>query len=104
MFRYFTFGRFVHYICLMLANLPMSGKFRWHFLKWGGVKFELEGKPNIYIGKDVRIDTLTPQNICIENHVHITAGTTILTHYYNPLNKTFNYGNVKIGGGYFYRN
>ena len=101
MFKYFSIRRLRRYVFLTLANLPMSGKFRWHFLKWGGVKFELEGKPNIYIGKDVRIDTLTPQNICIENHVHITAGTTILTHYYNPFNKTFNYGSVKIGGGSF---
>ena len=103
MLKYFSFKRLVRYASLSLANLPMSGNFRWHFLQWGGVKFEIDGKPSIYIGKDVRIDTLAPQNICIGNHVLITAGTTILTHYYNPSNRTFSYGNVKIGG-YFYRN
>ena len=98
MFKYFSFKRLTRYVFLSLANLPMSGNFRWHFLKWGGVKFEIDGKPSIYIGKGVRIDTLAPQNICIGNRVLITAGTTILTHYYNPDNRTFTYGNVKIGG------
>lgn len=46
-------------------------------------------------------DTLRPDNITIMNNVHITSGTKILTHYYNPVSKSFTYGNVRICEGVF---
>lgn len=33
MFKYFSIRRLRRYVFLALANFPMSGKFRWHFLK-----------------------------------------------------------------------
>lgn len=35
---------------------------------------------NCFIGRNVRFDTLYPEQITIGHHVHITAGVTILTH------------------------
>ena len=102
MLRFFNCKRIISYIFLSLANLPMPGRSRWWYLKMAGVKFDINNncKPNIFIGKNVLFDTLRPDNITIMNNVHITSGTKILTHYYNPVSKSFNYGNVRICEGF----
>lgn len=103
MLRFFNCKRIISYIFLSLANLPMPGRSRWWYLKMAGVKFDINNncKPNIFIGKNVLFDTLRPDNITIMNNVHIASGTKILTHYYNPVSKSFTYGNVRICEGVF---
>lgn len=66
------------------ANLPMLGCWRWRFLKWGGITIRQSNSyksPNIYIGSDVKFDSVFPEEIEIGNHVHITTGCLFLTHY-----------------------
>ena len=69
---------------MMVANLPMSGTFRWRFIKLAGVKFSTlatSEKRFVFIGKDVVFDTARPWLIEIGNNVHITTGSLLLTHY-----------------------
>ena len=47
---------------------------------------------DVYIGSGVRFDTLYPEGINISNHSLITAGTTILSRYYNPETRIFELG------------
>lgn len=44
----------------------------------GGV--DINDVKHTFIGNNVHFDTLYPEQITIRNHVHITAGVTILTH------------------------
>lgn len=62
----------------MVANLPMRGQWRIVLYKLGGVK--VLGSQH-FIGKGVKFDTVYPDQIKIHNHVHITAGVRLLTHY-----------------------
>ena len=74
----------ISYLWMMVANLPMSGTFRWRFIKLAGVKFSTlatSEKRFVFIGKDVVFDTARPWLIEIGNNVHITTGSLLLTHY-----------------------
>lgn len=62
--------------------------------KWGGVKI-LDPK-HTFIGTDVGWDTVHPEKIIIESGVRITARTSILTHFINPLNGDYTSGEVRI--------
>lgn len=41
------------------------------------------GKISLFIGSGVSFDTVYPEDIIIENRVHITSGCIFLTHYLN---------------------
>ena len=56
---------------------------------------------NCFIGQFVFFDDLYPRNIFIGNNTIITSGTKILTHFYNPENKSFEIGEVHIGDNCF---
>lgn len=60
----------------------------------GGVKI-LDPK-HTFIGTDVGWDTVHPEKIIIESGVRITARTSILTHFINPLNGDYTSGEVRI--------
>lgn len=77
-----------------LANLPMMPQHRAKCLKMGGVN--IKGRAMIYGG--VGVDTVAPDKIYIGNHVAITAGTKILTHYLDSTAKgnKFRIGEVHI--------
>lgn len=62
--------------------------------KWGGVKI-LDPK-HTFIGTDIGWDTVHPEKIIIESGVRITARTSILTHFINPLNGDYTSGEVRI--------
>ncbi len=81
-----------------LMQLPMDGKWRRHFAKWGGVDIKI-GKRRTFIGKSVQFDTMYPENIIIGNHVHITAGCKFLTHYLDTSAKGIEWlsGKIEIG-------
>lgn len=83
----------------------MSGKIRWRIIKLMGVRITpLNENISIFIGENVIFDTLYPEDISIENHVHITAGCVILTHYlHRSKNKNISWsrGKVKIEEGAF---
>lgn len=67
-----------------IARLPMPGHWRWRFVKLSGVTIcppPIYDKRFVYIGDNVTFDSAYPQDITIENGVHITVGTVILTHY-----------------------
>jgi acetyltransferase-like isoleucine patch superfamily enzyme len=49
-----------------------------------------------FIGSDISFDGIHPEYLIIGNHVHITSGTKILTHFYVPDKNQFYYGNVVI--------
>ncbi len=66
------------FLFFRLAKLPMRGRTRCKFVKWGGVIF---ADNESFIGNRVHFDSIYPENIHIGKHVHITAGVTILTHY-----------------------
>lgn len=67
--------------------------------KWGGVKI-LDPK-HTFIGTDVGWDTVHPEKIIIESGARITARTSILTHFINPLNGDYTSGEVHIKEGAF---
>ena len=67
-------------MCLGFASLPMLPQHRAKLLKLGGVN--IKGHAMIY--GDVKIDTVYPDAIFIEDGVRITTGTKILTHYLDP--------------------
>ena len=79
---------------LTIACLPMLPQHRAKCLKLGGVN--IKGHAVIYDG--VGIDTVAPNLIYIGNHVAITSGTKILTHYLDPNKKgrIFRLGEVHI--------
>ena len=62
----------------MVGYLPMPPRMRVRLTKWGGV--QLADLKHTFIGNHVHFDTLYPESIHIGNHVHITAGVSILTH------------------------
>ena len=103
--RKYTFTRIIHYFFLLLSRLPMSGNKRHYILRYAGLNFPTPTKNNlrikIYIGAGVHFDTFVPERITIGNHVFITSGTRILTHYYNPATQKFTFGNVTIGDNVF---
>lgn len=79
---------------LAIASLPMLPQWRAKCLKKGGVN--IKGRAVVYGG--VGIDTVAPDKIYIGNHVAITSGTKILTHFLDPDSKGnhFRYGEVHI--------
>lgn len=79
---------------LAMAGLPMFPQWRAKCLKLGGVN--IKGHALIYNG--VGIDTVAPDKLFIGNHVAITAGCRILTHYLDPNTKgnKFRIGEVHI--------
>ena len=66
------------HICFLLAKLPMNGRSRLRWYRWGGIDFRGD---KCFIGEGVLFDSMYPQNIHVGNHVHITAKVIILTHY-----------------------
>lgn len=71
------------FISFTLMQLPMSRRFRYFFAQKGGVKFVKDNNSAFrsYIGSGVSFDTVFPENIIIENKVHITNGCIFLSHY-----------------------
>jgi len=66
------------FVAFGLMNLPMSGRMRAALAKIGGVNFV--GKDH-FVGRGVCFDTMYPELITIGNHVHITGGCVLLSHY-----------------------
>lgn len=97
----YSFGRIRRYLFLQLAKLPIPGHRRHLVLRGAGIQFPPPSECNVFIGAGVRFDTLCPENITIGNHTLITAGTTVLTHYYDPFTHAFHPGRVVIGDRVF---
>lgn len=76
-------GRLKKLLFLHMAKLPMSGDFRWHFVKWGGVRFS-SPVSRVRIYENVCFDTVFPELISIGNGVAIAAGCKIITHFIDP--------------------
>lgn len=97
--------RIYRYFFLVISHLPMLPQWRWFFLNMGGVRFS-ERRPHVVIYKNVNIDTVHPELVEIGNHVTITEGTKILTHFLDPSKKgvSFRLGNVKICDNVFIGN
>lgn len=93
-------------IFLLLSNLPMPGHWRWKIVKLGGVIFPdiKKGKKRfIFIGENVTFDSGYPEDIIIHNHVHITTGCVLLTHYLDTKQSGINWvhGKITIEKGVF---
>ena len=93
-YRIYSPKRIWRKMWLGLACIPMLPQHRTRILKLGGVN--IKGKAVVYGG--VGIDTVAPDMIYIGNHVAITSGTKILTHYLDPNKKgrIFRLGEVHI--------
>ena len=75
----YSLSRIFRMCCLRIATyVPMNGKVRSRFVKWGGVK--IANCKTVYIGEGVIFDSWFPENITIGEHVHITMRCIILTH------------------------
>jgi hypothetical protein len=90
------------YFFLHFSNLPMPGHWRWKVCKLGGIKFS-DSKDNkdhfVFIGDNITWDTAYPEEIEIGNHVHITTGCVLLTHYMSLDERgwiTWHKGHIKI--------
>lgn len=85
----------------MVTHIPMSNSLRVKFSKLGGVN--VKGS-RCHIGEGVIFDSLYPEEIVIENHVHVTMRCIILTHNFNTKNRGTKYwskGHVHICEGAF---
>lgn len=72
---------------LHLQHLPMPSRgWRSRVCKWGGVN--VVNPKQTEIGFDVVFDTMTPENITIEEGVIIANGCKIISHYLDPMNMT----------------
>lgn len=82
-------------LAFVLSNLPMRGQRRSLLVKWGGVRFTGH---NCYVGKNVVFDAVCPERITIDEHVHITSGCVLLTHYLDTSRNGINwkYGDIHI--------
>ena len=75
--------RFRKLIFLHLQHLPMpSLGWRSQVCKWGGVNILNPKKTEI--GTHVVFDTMSPENITIEEGVIISTGSKIISHYLDP--------------------
>lgn len=75
----------------------LTSSFRIKLLRLVGIHI---GK-NCFIGQFVLFDDLYPKNIYIGDNTRVTAGTKILTHFYNSEKNTFEIGEVHIGNNVF---
>ena len=93
-FKVYSPKRMWRKLWIALSSLPMFPQHRAMILKLGGVN--IRGHALIYGG--VCIDTVAPDMIYIGNHVAITSGVKILTHYLDPNYKgrIFRFGEVHI--------
>lgn len=96
-YRFYSMKLF-RYLFRLLSYCPMSGKMRWHFVKYLGVHFPKHKNVSIFIGDRVTFDGVFPEEIEIGNHVHITTGCIILTHYLDTSNPGISWvkGHVRI--------
>lgn len=65
----------------------------------GGVK--IADAKTVFIGKNVRFDTVAPERIIIGGNSVITTGVVILTHYMDPRTRTWFTADVIIGTNVF---
>lgn len=95
-----TLGHLKTELAFALMNLPMRGQWRARLARWGGVN--LTGK-SYFIGKNVHFDAVAPEHITIDNHVHITGGCVLLTHYLDTTSQgiCWKYGDIHIGKDVF---
>lgn len=85
----------------LVTHIPMTNVLRLRMVKLGGVK--IYGK-NIYIGEGVIFDSLFPEEIELENMVHVTMGCILLTHNLTDTvheKRLWSKGHIKIGYGSF---
>ena len=100
-----SFRKLAGYFWQRVANLPMSGTWRWRFLRLSGIKFNVpkDGKHFVYIGNGVTWDSAYPEEIEIGNYVHVTTGCVLLTHHLDTSRKGIYWkkGHIKIEDGVF---
>lgn len=75
--------RIIRKIFLLASNLPMPGRWRYHWVRLGGVRFNFKDKDKkkvIFIGRNVSFDSMYPDAIEICNYVHITDGCVLIAH------------------------
>jgi len=97
-------GKIVQFMARKIPFLP--GKFRVSCQRIHGVKFK--DWRSVFIGENVFFDDLYPDKISVGRNVRITAGVSILTHYfdtkYQPTPSRpfrFYFGEVIIGDNVF---
>jgi len=66
----------------------LSGYMRSRLQKLRGVNFDDASK--VFLGEDVIIDAISPENVTIKNGVEIAAGTKIVTHFPDTKNLSKN--------------
>ena len=88
-------------LAFAIMNLPMKGQWRTRFARWGGVN--ISSSSRCFIGKNVCFDAVAPERISIGNHVHITGGCVLLTHYLDTSKAgiCWEYGDISIGNNVF---
>lgn len=90
--------RIVAKTCINLSESKwFPSKFRIRLLRWSGVKIGNQ----TFIGSNVMFDGIRPDLVNIGNHVKITAGTKIITHFFNPNNNGMYLGRVFIEDNVF---
>jgi len=98
-----SFRRVFGKICQLFARkVPfLPTKYRVLLQSWNGVKFV--NMKTVFLGEDVYFDDIYPSNICIGSNVRITAGTKILSHFFDTrfiptLDRPFRFyqGNVVV--------
>lgn len=87
------FGRILSKCCLNISRsvwIPSSIRVR--LLRVAGVKMGTR----CFVGNGVEIDTIHPELVEIGDHVHLTSGVKILTHFWNPADNHHYLGKVIV--------
>lgn len=89
-------------IFIRILKFPMKGTARAKYARLAGINIPRHPE-FIYIGDGVVFDSLHPELISIEDHVHITDSCILLTHYLDTSNNEiyWKYGAIHIKKGAF---
>ncbi len=94
----YSIRRIIRVLFLTIQSWSIwPGRLRMYLLRMGGVQIE----KSVFIGAGVSFDSLKPDYIVIGEGTVITAGTRIVTHFFNPNDGYYYLGRVKIGNKCF---
>lgn len=85
-------------LCVSISKSDfVSSSLRVKLLRMAGIKIG----SRCFIGADVSFDGIRPDLIEIGEHVTITSGTKIITHFFNPDNNGMYLGKVRVADNAF---
>jgi len=100
--RNMNFKRIKSIFFLKILKLPLKGTARYKYARLAGINIP-RNPEFIFIGEGVVFDSIHPELITIEDHVHITDACILLTHFLDTSKQDieWQYGKIHIKSGAF---